>query len=185
MSLMNRLGVSKSILPKRQRFFAHVMMQWRSARVMATYSRRLSSSSSLLLLMERGLGNMFSSTPTMKTVPNSSPFALCMVINETRESSSFPSLSRSVSSETSCKKSDNDVSFSWPSSLRLATKSCMLFKSSSRFSWRDNASGLLSPYKSALIPLSLTILTPSSYTSNCCRCSMKDVIIEWKLFSFA
>ena len=30
------------------------------------------------------------------------------------------------------------------------------------FSWRDNASGLLSPYRSALIPLSLMILIPSS-----------------------
>ena len=72
---MNRLGLSNSILPYLNRFCAFVRMQCFSARVIATYNKRRSSSSSLIVVAAIGLGKMFSSKPTTKTVANSRPFA--------------------------------------------------------------------------------------------------------------
>ena len=50
---------------------------------MATYSSLRSSSISRFELADIGLGNIFSSNPTIKTVGNSSPFAAWTVISVT------------------------------------------------------------------------------------------------------
>ena len=74
-SLRKRLGVPNSNFPYRHLFLAQVRKQYCSARVIATYNNLRSSSNSRALLEAIGLGKIFSSIPTMKTVGNSKPFA--------------------------------------------------------------------------------------------------------------
>ena len=118
MSRMKRDGVSNSIRPYLNLFCAQVRKQCFSALVIATYNSRRSSSSPLILSLHIGEGKMFSSSPTTKTVLNSSPFAACIVISTTFGSSESPSLSRSVISDTSCRKSVSDTWSPISSSLR-------------------------------------------------------------------
>ena len=127
---------------------------------------------------------MFSSSPTINTAGNSSPFALCIVISDTLLSAASSSLSRSVRSETSCRKSERCVSCSCPSSRRVSTKSCMASRNSLKLSCRESPSGVESPYISATMPLSFTIFCPSVWASAVSISNANDSISEQKACNF-
>ena len=121
-SSTNLLLLLNSTLPKRYLFFAKVIVQRFSARVIATYKRRLSSSNLRKESHIIGLGKMFSSNPTMKILGYSNPFEACIVINETLLSVSSLE-SESDNKATCCKKSGNPIESPSPSSLRASTNS--------------------------------------------------------------
>ena len=128
-------------------------------------------------------GNRSSSSPTTKTFRNSRPLAACTVIIVTLFACSSLSLSWSVNSETSDRKSASETC-SVPSSRRISQNSAIPFNNSCKFSCLLIPSTERSWNKVLTMPLSFTTAAAISSAESLTFRSIKPEISSRKSLSF-